>query len=129
MDSNDMNRIPGAEEIRRRLPEGWCWFYFDTILDFQLHRASDFWEEPRYDGVLLLCDGSETWRLRLAMKNIAGNLSLNLTQKISGLDIEDAAYSRGYEKIVRYRIVDFENSELSIYCEDLFAEVFPAPEQ
>lgn len=29
-------RIPGAEEIWRRLPKGWrgCWMYFDTILDF-----------------------------------------------------------------------------------------------
>ena len=126
---DQQKRIPGAEEIRRQLPEGWHWFYFDTILDFQLHRAPDFWEKPRYDGVLLLCDDSETWYLRLTLKNITGNLSLNLTQKLSGLDIEDAAYCRGYEKIVRYRIVDFENSELSIYCEDLYAELVPAPEQ
>ena len=117
------NIIPGEAEIRKRLPPGWHWFYFDTILDFQFRRVSDFWEPPRYDGFLLVCDDSETWRVRLTMKNITGTLSLHLNQKISGLDIEDASYSRGYEKTVRYRIVDFEDHEISIYCEELFAEL------
>ena len=126
---NNPERIPGAEEIRRRLPEGWRWFYFDTLLDFQLRRVSDSWEAPRFDGSLLLCDESETWFVRLTMKNVSGKLELPLAQKISGLDIEDATYSRGYEKTVRWRIADFENLEFSIYCEELSAELLPPPER
>lgn len=116
-------RIPGAEEIWRRLPNGWrgCWMYFDTILDFQFHRVSDSWETPRYDGSLLVCDGSDTFRIRLTMKNMTGEFAL--THQISGLDIEDASYSRGYETTARYRIVDIENPAFAIYCEELSVEL------
>lgn len=116
-------RIPGAEAIWRQLPQGWqgCWLYFDTILNIQVRRVSDFWETPRYDGVLLICDDSNTFHIRLTMKNITGNLPLN--RKLSGLDIEDASYTRGYETTVRYRIVDIEDPDVSIFCQDLFAEL------
>ena len=116
-------RIPGGEEIWRRLPKSWrgCWMYFDTILDFQFRRVSDFWDPPRYDGSLLVCDASDTYRVRLTMGNMTGDFVL--THQLSGLDIEDASYTRGYEKTVRYRIVDFENPDFAIYCEDLSAEL------
>ncbi len=55
------------------------------------------------------------------MGNMTGDFVL--THQLSGLDIEDASYTRGYEKTVRYRIVDFENPDFAIYCEDLSAEL------
>ena len=120
--------IPGAEAIWRQLPQGWqgCWLYFDTILNIQVRRVSDFWETPRYDGVLLICDDSKTFHIRLTMKNITENLPLN--RKLSGLDIEDASYTRGYEPTVRYRITDFEDPSFTIFCKDLLVELVPPPE-
>ena len=61
--------------------------------------------------------------LKIQKSYITGNLPP--ATRLSGLDIEDAACRRGYERTARWRITDFEDPSFAIFCQDLFAELVP----
>lgn len=58
--------------------------------------------------------------IRLDLKNMYGNLSIDLWNEVSGLDIE-CLKNRGYETDCAFHIYDFEQSGLSVYCEEIKA--------
>lgn len=51
--------------------------------------------------------------LKIRKSYITGNLPP--APRLSGLDIEDAACRRGYERTARWRITDFEDPSFAIF--------------
>ena len=120
MDKN--SGIKGMDALLEKLPREYQnWLCFGHILKFEYKEIFDYenWEN-RYHAELILSDDSETYKIRLLLKHINGEFSIRVREDIGGLNIA-AATESGYESSSRFRVYDFEDNAISIYCEEIEA--------
>lgn len=120
MDRN--SGIKGMDALLEKLPREYQnWLCFGHILKFEYKEIFDYenWEN-RYHAELILSDDSETYKVRLLLKHINGEFSIRVREDIGGLNIA-ATTESGYESSSRFRVYDFEDNAISIYCEEIEA--------
>ncbi len=110
--------ISGMEDLLEHLPkEKQNWFCFGHILKFECKELFDYenWGNY-YNAELLLSDDSEVYKIRLLLKHISGQISICIARDITGLTIRNME-NRDPEPGHRFRVYDFEEDTISIYCE------------
>ena len=120
MDKN--SGIKGMDALLAKLPREYQnWLCFGHILKFEYKEVFDYdnWEN-RYHAELVLSDDSETYKIRLLLKHIRGEFSIRVREDIGGLNIA-AMTESGCETFCRYRVYDFEDHAISVYCEEIEA--------
>ena len=118
------NGIRGMDTLLEKLPREYQnWFCFGHILKFEYKEIFDYenWY-TRYNAELILSNDSETYKIRLLLKHISGEISIHVTEDIAGLNISNQSQD-GYESSSRFHVYDFENHAVSIYCEEIEAEL------
>jgi hypothetical protein len=118
------NGIMGMDALLEKLPREYQnWFCFGHILKFEYKEIFDYenWD-TRYNAELILSNDSETYKIRLLLKHISGEFTIRVTEDIVGLNIRNLTGS-GLESCNHFHIYDFENDAVSIYCEEIEAEL------
>lgn len=116
----NLKRINGLAEVIENLPQQLrVWYKFGNIIKFEYEKCFDYerWKDVS-DIKLTVTDDEEKYKIQMILKNVSGELGFTIGNKISGLAIKDMKMD-GYENNAGFRIYDFEEGELSIYCEEI----------
>lgn len=123
-----MNRdsgIIGIKELLDDLPgEIQSWHHFGNIVEFKFYKIYDYekWYE-RYDAEIILSDQDEKFKIQLKLKNVTGDIKLHISQSIAGLNIRNLRKECGFEQGAGFHLGDFENEDISVYCEEIEAKL------
>ena len=114
--------IKGIEEFHNSFPDK-GWFYFSDILEFRYYRNHENYEW--YDELcidLKLSDHNGENIILLMFRGVTGGDNFQLCTSISGLDIIDLhSQNTGWE--AHYEIIDFEDSHIHFYCDEVEVKV------
>lgn len=115
-----LKRIQGIENVIDKLPQQLrCWHKFGNIIKLEYEKCFDY---EQWEGVnnlnLIVTDDEEKYKIKLVLKNARGELGFTIGNKISGFAIKDMKMD-GYENNAGFCVYDFEEGELSIYCEEI----------
>lgn len=119
-----LKRIQGIENVIEKLPQQLrCWYKFGNIIKLEYENNFDYemWQEINKIN-LIVADDEKKYKIRLGLRNVSGELGFSIGSKISGLEIKDMKMD-GYENSVGFHIYDYENGEISIYCEEIKVEL------
>lgn len=119
-----LNRINGMQKLIQDLPEEYrYWHLFGNILELEYKKTFDYeeWLDV-YNVNLLVTDDMEQYCINILLKNVSGEISFGIANRISGFSIKDMKMD-GYENNSRFHIYDFENGDFSIYCEDIVVKM------
>lgn len=122
---NEDSGIIGIKELLQGLPrEMQFWHCFGQVHEFKYYKIYDYeeWHE-RYDAEIVLSDRDEKVKIWLKLKNVIGDIKLHMTQSISGLNIRNLRKECGFESGVGFHLYDFENEDISVYCEEIEAKM------
>lgn len=120
----NLNRIKGMKKVLESLPDEYrYWHIFGTILKLEYEKSFDYelWKDI-YNIKLLVTDSNNRFEISLFLKNVTGEISFSVAGTLSGLAVDDLK-SRGYEDNTSFFLYDFENEDLSIYCQDIEVEL------
>lgn len=117
--------ILGIDDFFKYFPDvHWC--HFHEIIEFRWYRQFDY--EEWYDKFcidLTMSDQNGNDSILLTFKNVGGETKDFLSGWISGLDIINLKYNNpSYEN--QYEIIDFEDSKIHFYCNDIEIKVLRA---
>ncbi len=114
--------IIGIEEFYKSFTDK-AWHCFGNILEFRYYKNHENYEW--YDKMcvdLKLSDLNEENVILLMFRGLTGGEHFELYNWISGLDIIDLRYKNvGWES--RYEIIDFEDSHIHFYCDEVEVKV------
>lgn len=115
-----LERIDGMNDVIQSLPQEYRhWHLFGNILKLEYEKSFDYEKLRDICNInLLVADNAEQYRINIFLRNVRGELSFMVGDKISGFAIKDMKMD-GYENDSGFRIYDFEDGELSLYCENI----------
>lgn len=122
MDKSQYKNIIGIDTYYEYFPDK-PWHYFHEILEFRWYREFDY-EEWREKFCIDLKMASLDRRNTVVFKltDVYAEANLELCGWISGLDIINLRCMSAWTE-VQYELVDFEDSHIHIYCNEIEIKV------
>lgn len=122
MDKSQYKNIIGIDTYYEYFPDK-PWYYFHEILEFRWYREFDY-EEWREKFCVDLKMASLDRRNTVVFKlmDVYAEANLELCGWISGLDIINLRCMSAWTE-VQYELVDFEDSHIHIYCNEIEIKV------
>ena len=117
---NYLKRIQGIENVIEKLPQQFrCWYKFGNIMKLEYEKCFDYERWQDINNVnMIVTDDEGKYKIKLVLINARGELGFTIGNKISGFAIKDMKMD-GYENEAGFHVYDYENGELSIYCEEI----------